>query len=372
VPRGSENNQGLLENNQGLLENNLELLKVDGSNIDGLAGGLSELHHSVGGRAVDPAHWRWCYVDNPTGKTGTIVALRAGRVVGKFGSVYMRLVAGGERVTAGLMEGLSIEPSERSWQCLSGLMKMSLDEAIKAKVAFGFGFATRVASELSTRLGAVSLGPAPIYSGFINTANVLRGRSVPFPLSLVGWLAHPLVGLKVANVDSTDLDIRGVESFDNSFDGIWDSIEWSPRTVAVVKDSAYLNWRYVRCPDRRYVRLAAYRGDRPEGLIVYRSGAPRHDAFLLELLARDDDPETMRVLLSTALGELRRQKAGLVSASFPTTSRAAAVLNETGFKPWGSRFWNMDIIVATERGKGASPELDLSSWDFSLGDWLYH
>lgn len=245
---------------------------------------------------------------------------------------------------------------------------MNILESEKDNLAFCFGISTPLAAKLSRRLGVTSLGRAPIYLGFLNAARVLQGRCVPYPLSLVGWLLQPIVGLRIRQAAVFDLDIRPVEGFDSSFDGLWSAIAES-RTVTVVKNAAYLNWRYVKCPGRCYGRLAAYRGRSLEGLVIFRTTRPRYEGFVLELLARDDNPQTLRALLLQAFRELRMKKTGLIKALFPADSQAAAVLKELGFKSWGIRLWSIDVMITTNPGKESSPELDLRSWDFSLGDW---
>jgi hypothetical protein len=341
---------------------------VTDSNIDELGPGLSHLHQAVHGVNHDPAYWRWRHLSNPTGKTNSCVAVKAGQVVGNFSSIYLELFVEGKRVMAALNADLAVHPSERSWECLRGLLEMNMTKSLEDRVPFGFGFSTPLAEEINELLDGNNLGPAPMYLGFLNAANLLKGRSVPRAFSLIGKLAQPIVGLKVRNGDASAFDIRWVEGFGSEFDELWGAIQ-DNRSVAVIKDARYLNWRYVERPFARYGRLAAYREDKVEGLAVFYVGE-RRNAFFLELLARDDSPVTMRALLHRAFVELRMQGAGFIWASFPAHSQAASVLKELGFKSWGRRFWNMYMTVTTNRGKESCPELDAKSWDLSLGDWL--
>jgi hypothetical protein len=126
----------------------------------------------------------------------------------------------------------------------------------------------------------------------------------------------------------------------------------------------------VKCPVRQYGRLAAYRAEKLEGLVVFCTVAAQRKSVVLELLARDDNPETMGALLLRTCWELKTQGTGLVIASFPTNSRMATVLKELGFKFWGTRLWNMSITIAKDPRRQYNPELDLNNWEFSRGDWL--
>lgn len=352
------------------VKNSLTFRMVTDSNIDELGPGLSDLYQKVHGLNYDPAHWRWRYLCSPTGRTNTCVAIKAGRVVGTFSTIYLPLIYEGKRVMAGLNADLVVHPSSRSWHCLRGLLQMNMKKSLEDKVLFGFGFSTPLAVEINRLLDGNNLGRAPIYMGFLDTVSFLRGRSVPHPFALAGKLAQPIVRLDVRNRGSAELNIRRVENFDNTFDELWSAIE-NNRIIAVVKDALYLNWRFAKHPCRRYECLTAYREHKLEGFVVFYV-AQQHKAYILELLARDDNPAIMKALLTRAFEELKTQGVGLIWASFSPYSQAAAVLNELGFKSWGTRFWNMFMTVSTDRERKFCPELDPENWDLSLGDWLYY
>ncbi len=350
----------------------LTFTRISKSNIDELSKGLSELYSKSANPSYrDPSYWRWCYNENPLGKSNCIVATRNGRIMGKFGNIYLKMSVQRKRVVARLMEGLYIEPDERSWRCYAGLMEKSHLETSKDNIAFGFAISTPDAEKLSLRTGAISLGRAPLYIGFISIERLLLGLPLPRFLSLAGWLVQPLLNLKTAKVDISDQDIRPIETFDDSFDRLWENIEQN-RTLSLVKDADFLNWRYVRCPNRKYSRFAAYDKGYLKGFIVLRTTSSKRDGFIFELQALDDDKNAMKALLAYGIEKMGEQGVGLVSASFPVDSPQAKALKELGFNTWGTRLWNMKIVVSTDSNRDSSPELDLKNWSFSLGDWLYY
>jgi hypothetical protein len=351
------------------MKEQLTFLRVSEINIDALANGLSELHFTVRSQKRNPAFWRWRYFHNPLRKSVLIVALRGSRIVGMYGLLYLPLTVQGSTLIAGLMGDFSIHPSERSWRCYRGLVVINFIESQKDNPAFSFGTVPYNLKKLSQRLGAVTLGQMPVYLGFLNFSKILEGRAVSYPLSLVGWLAQPIMGLRSTSLKGTDLEIRSVENFDSSFDELWSSIA-KHRIIAIIKNSAYLNWRYGKCPGCWFRCLAAYREKRLEGVMVFCVAESRNDSFVLELLVRDDNPEVMRALLLQALAELRRKRIAHVIASFPTGSLPAAVLKGLGFKSWGAMSRSKHVIIVASPAKEFCPELDLKNWDFSLGDWV--
>lgn len=350
------------------MEKNLVFVRVLESNVDELSKGMSELYFAICRQRRDPAYWRRCYLDSPVGKGNLIVAIRGSQVVGMYGLSYLLFIVRGELVVAGLMEDVFVHPFERSWRRYQGLVQMSTSESLKDSLKFRFGISPFRLIRLHRRLGVINLGRIPVYLGFLNIARILEERRVPSPLSKIGWLIQPILGLRINGRDISNLDIRSVENFGSAFDELWSTIA-KTRTVTVVKNAAYLNWRYVKCPGYWYGRLAAYQDKRLEGLIVFCTTPLRRGSFMLELLVRGDNPEIMKALLLQALRQLRAKDAAHVTASFPVGSQAAAVLKELGFKSWGTKLWSTHLITATDSPRKSCPELDLESWDLSFGDW---
>jgi hypothetical protein len=349
----------------------LEFSLITDTNIASVATQLSELCLEVNGYQLAPEYWRWCYLDNPVGENRTVIASRNNRVVGKFGSIHMRLSNGKEQMLGLLLEGLSIIPAERSWSCFSGLLSLSRDtSSAKNDAAFGFAIANSTSATLSPHTGGTNIGSIPLYSGFINVERVLASRRLPRSLAISGRLAQPFVGLKLPKQDS-GIEIRSIDVFDDEFNQLWANIE-GRRKLTLVKDAAFLNWRYVDCPGREYSRIAAYRHNRLHGYAVFRATPSRRDGFLLELQAMDDDPQTMTTLLAHSVQVMNDKGVGLFSASFNKDSPQTALLKKTGFVSWGTRLWNMELAVVPKAGGKSGPELQHENWSYSLGDWLYY
>lgn len=346
----------------------LSFLRVSESNFSELSQGVSDLHFTVHKQKYELSYWRSRYLKNPVGKSNLIVAVRNGRVVGKYGLLYIPLVVRGKSVVAGLMSGLSIYPFERSWQCYRGLVDKSIDESREDNLAFRFGVCFHKMVEFNQRMGVTILGRMPVHSGFLNVRRMLEGRSIPYPLSLSGCFIQHIVGLKIRRKKICNLDIRAIKNFNAVFDELWSFIA-KKYIVSLIKDAAYLNWRYADCPGKQYGRLAAYDGNRLEGFVVFSTTGIHYSSCILELLARDDNPEVMRELLLHVFSELRTQKVGSIAASFSPGSQKAVVLQELGFKLWGVETWPAHILIAARSPEEVYPDISLKSCEFSLGDW---
>ena len=353
------------------MKDNLRFLKVTKPNIDDLSQGISDLYFLVHKRKLDPEYWQWRYLNSPAGKSNLIVAVRGARVVGQYGTLYMRLIVDGQLVVAGLMGGLCVDPVERSWYCYRGLVETNRVETYKDKLAFCFGIAPARLMELIKRMNVISLGCMPVCFGFLNIVHILEGRDIPYPLSLIGHLIQPVLGLCIRSKEALDFEIRSVESFDSEFDQLWQDVA-QKRIVRIIKNAAFLNWRYVECPMPNYICLAAYRNKRLEGFAVFCSTGLRNGARILEILVRDDNPEIMKALLVKALQQLRLKKIGCITASFAKDSPEAAVLKKLGFKFWDIKSEPTHILITVKDLKETSLTLELRNWNLSLGDWEEH
>jgi hypothetical protein len=161
-----------------------------------------------------------------------------------------------------------------------------------------------------------------------------------------------------------------VTGFDTSHDDLWSTLA-PARPVCVVKDARYLEWRYRACPGRSHECWAAQGARGVEGLLVFRLGRRNREAYLLELLARNDDVECLRAMVAWLLQRLRGMGVGLVRASYPAHSAEAMVLREAGLRCWPGWPPPMSLLLAGDAQTEASAGR-IASWYFSLGDWLYH
>ena len=114
-----------------------------------------------------------------------------------------------------------VQPLEGFWQCYRGLVERCNTEKQNSNLIFYFGVTNFKLLGLFKRLGTIDLGRIPVYLGFLDVTETLKKISVPYPLSLLGWLLQPVIGLRIGRKYMMPLDIRHIKRFDNSFDELW-------------------------------------------------------------------------------------------------------------------------------------------------------
>jgi len=338
-------------------------------NVWDFAASLSEMDRSVRGRNLSADFWPWLYFGNPAGTGTAVVALAGGRVVGKMGRVPLRVTADGERLTAELREGFTLLPESRTWANFRALGAAAAEPEQTA--AFAFGFATPTMSKLHASMGYPVLGRVRIFAGVLNGTSMMAARGFARPVAgAAGRAAQAILGVKRKYRASAGVDLVEIASFGEEFDALWRSIEPSSG-VAVVKDAAYLNWRYVQCPAARYRRVAAWCGGELAGYIVWRDRGPNDDGYVLEFAGKGDRGPALIALLLAALEDMARNDTGLVMACFPPSAACVPALRSAGFGVWATRLKNMRLIVVPRDGE-ARPERVAGAWQYTLGDWIYH
>lgn len=97
-------------------------------------------------------------------------------------------------------------------------------------------------------------------------------------------------------------DIAEVDHFERDIDELWRAVG-GRFDALTIRDSCYLNWRFVACPDLRYRRFLARSDGRVVGYSVLRRAEPveLRLGVITEVFAAPDDAVTLEALLDHAL-----------------------------------------------------------------------
>jgi hypothetical protein len=126
-----------------------------------------------------------------------------------------------------------------------------------------------------------------------------------------------------------DVGISEIQTFNGEFDDLAERV-LAADILSPVKTSPYLRWRYLTCPDRKYVVLQASK-ERLLGAIVIRTNrTPGANAWLVDLLVDSRESVATDALIRAAIRRVRAEGAGLLW-SFATSPAIRARLARFGF-----------------------------------------
>ncbi len=271
---------------------------------------LRLLRGAWGDDALSGAEFDWWFARNPTGSLMS-VARDDGRVIGVASHSLYRMVLGGEERLASFSVHATTDPAARGRGIFVGLERKHEQEAQERGVAVVLAFA--------------SAPTAPLFLGPLGWTEIARLRIWARPLPLGGKTAEQ------------------IHEFDDSIDA---AARWPNH---IVRDAAYLNWRYLDSP-RDYV---AYRAAGGYAVLGHKRHRGRPVALVADLAG------TVRPLLRACIAGVKPGTRLLFAV--PGRGEAAAYLS-CGFVPTPRTLHFMGKALA------GTLDPDPRAWRFTLGD----
>jgi len=297
---------------------------------------LFRLYEEVFGNALSEGsrrRWRWQYLENPeSGEDGPEiwVAREGERVLGQYASLPVRLQWGGREVRSSWGMDVFLRPDARGKGIGARLFSAWSDHV---EVALGLGL-TPSSYGLFKKLRYHDVGPVPFFQKILDPLAVARrraGEALARPsglaLGLLLKLLHPEPARSASRVE-----VRSVTSFSADCDTLWERCK-AAYAMCVRRGQAYLNWKYVACPTRRYELREA----RKDGLLT-GIAVSRHEDYkglrlgwLIDVFADPGDRETKDALLRDVLDGFRASGVARAQA-FSMNAALASDLRRHGFR----------------------------------------
>lgn len=308
--------------------------------------------------------WEWQYGQNPNNAaTGPQIWLaREGpAVIGQYATMPVRLRVLGQEIAASWGMDVMVAP-ERQRQGLGELLFGTWDKDVGASLGLGLSEASK---RLFRKLRWPNVGPVPCFVKPL-TRRAFRRPQWPDPLNgLVSAVTLPVVKV-VSRPRPLQGEIEPTRRFGRAFTNLWDRIA-GKFDLAVRRDAAYLNWKYLSAPHVRYSVATLVRNGDPHGYVVYRHARePRGRVTLLvDFLTDPDDAPGFVTLLRYVDREARAADSDKIR-TFAMHTNFRRLLKKSGYFHVKS---TMDFVARIN----AVPVPDRfytarSRWHVTLGD----
>jgi GNAT superfamily N-acetyltransferase len=308
--------------------------------------------------------WSWQYQRNPNNadQVPQIWLAREGpTIVGQYATMPVRLTVKGEEITGSWGMDVMVAP-ERQRHGLGEVLFRTWDNNVGASLGLGLSDSSY---RLFKKLAWPDVGPVPCFVKPL-TRRALRRPQWPMPLNrLVSALTLPLVRL-VSRSRPLRADIEPIRRFDAPFDALWERV--APRfDLAVRRDAAYLNWKYIEPPHVRYNIVALKRNGSIDGYAVYRHlQEPRGRVTLLvDFLVDPADVPGMKTLLRWVDREARTADSDKIRA-FATHGVFRRLIRKSGYFQVKSTMEFVAKINHVQLPGGFYRDTD--QWHITLGD----
>ena len=194
----------------------------------------------------------------------------------------------------------------------------------------------------------------------------LRRPSWPTAVNrLVSAIALPFVRV-VARARPLREQVEVVRRFNRDIDRLWERV--APRLdLAVRRDSAYLNWKFIEPPHVRYSVAVLRRDDEAHGYAVYRHRREPQGRVtqIVDFLVDPDDERGLKTLLRWIDREARAEDSDKIRC-YVQHAKFRRVLRRSGYFVVKS-----DVLVnAKVNAVQVPPDFyeNVDGWHFTLGD----
>lgn len=294
------------------------------------------------------AHWRWKFLQNPTGRLQQMLAVHpAAGVVGVYAAWPVPVTIGGRRSFAAQAVDHCVRPA---WLRHGG------DAGLFAHL--GHAFLDRwLGTGDDQALFVYGLPVAGWRSGARHLGwQIVRDWDMTFRELSAGTPPRAVPG---------ELEVRRVPRFDAACDGLFARLE-PGFGVATVRDSRWLNWRYADHPERRYVlhecRERANGALRGVCVSVVGDVLRPHTTYLVDWLQSADDDAAMTAMLAAVEAQAQQDGTGLVASVWNPMDPRFLAMQDHGYRVRGTP-WFLAIASATY-----DPVFFREKWYFTLGD----
>jgi hypothetical protein len=332
------------------------------------------------GRTRSAPHWRWEYTQNPVGPRTIELVWDGATLAGQYAVSPRRVWCGGREVLA----ALSLDTMTHPDYARQGIFTASADACYEAMAERGFAFvygfpkASSVgAFERRLSWSLVMKMPVhvkPIDVGRFVAEKVDRPRLAPW-LSLGSRMLSRAPGI-VANTrrrwqSRVPVEVTACSAIEEWADDLWARCR-AHHHVWVVRDRAYLDWRYDARPESDYVFLRAEAGGTIVGLAVLAVATREQGriCFVMELLADPTLSAALPTLLAAIEAQARAQSCAFVSAIVPPGSRYRGAFLAHAYLPLPERLFPQELHFGVRRTSDeVIPELlDARAWHLTWGD----
>lgn len=216
--------------------------------------------------------WYWQFRDNPAGKAFCCIAEENGVIVGQYAAIPTRFCVHGQETVFAFSCDTMTHPDYRKqgmFVALAEGLYRSIESHEGISTVWGFpneislpGFTRRLGWDIIS-VFALRLMPIRPFT--------MLHRHIPFPGRQRS--GTPVSGLKPASIPGPvkirDILIEPVHHFNEVFNSLWNNNK-DLYPVIQVRDSAYLNWRYMEIPGFHYQVFSIKWKGRQAGYIVLR------------------------------------------------------------------------------------------------------
>ena len=300
---------------------------------------LNKLEYGPSDILATHTDFTWRCDQNPAGKA-IIPAIRdsQGHVVGSIWIVPLRIRFNKQIYLAATGTNLVIKPEYRNTFAFIKLIRRFEQVFEEASIPLHFSFVSekkyqQLLKSKSKCISTIPLLAKPLnFRPFAQTYFASGWRR--FVVSRIGQPLSPFLFRQRSIIPSKEITIQQIYQFDEKFDNFWRQVQ-DKYPVMVIRDQAFLKWRFSKLSGRDYYSLAAWAGRQILGYIVLRCSTIHgvKTGLIMDLLVADSKLGQIAGthLLAEAETHFRIQQMSVAAALMPSFSVEYPILRRCGY-----------------------------------------
>jgi len=326
------------------------------------------------------AKWTWRYIENGIDLKLIMLAESAsGDIIGHYALCPIRMKVDGKEIIGSFSLDTMVHPDWGGRGIFVDLANAVYDAAAGSGIPLTYGFPNENSYHgFINKLGWTDLCKAlPILVKPISIRSLIRSRfenerSAQFAdlLARAGYWLYTSGSIREPSAGN--YYVRRVEYFGREADLLWERSSSIAR-ISVIRDAAYLNWRFVHNPTEEYCILYAEQAGELSGYAVLKlvDDLGIKIGYVVDLLALPEEETIVYALMKAALNYFTENDIDIVGCLMMRGMSYEKQLRKMGFLKAPARFYPQDIYLGVRNNTGEfanSLLQDCRNWNISWAD----
>jgi hypothetical protein len=282
--------------------------------------------------------WQWQHKQNPAGHVSIFIAEseKSHEIVGHNCDLPLRMKVNNEVCQAMTAIDAMVHPDYRGLGIYSRI-RQSLDRISQQKeISLRYSWPNQNMLPINLKMGIKPVFKyVPFWIKPMRPANIVN-RYFKKNTALTQLLTTLAKGvIKIADMQKSHqiyTQVREVKEIDGRFDTLWQQAS-SLHEIMMVRDRAYLDWRYVKKPDADYTIYVSEQDDQLLGYIVLRSVEDNglKVGWIADILTCSRDTLAAMDLITKAIQHFEAKGEDMILCVMPPRAYLAPRLRKCGF-----------------------------------------
>lgn len=301
--------------------------------------GICTLFEKVFGRPMGKtesiSHWNWEYKNNPNDDLDIFLAVDENEIVGHYAVIPIKMRIDVKDYLTTLSLDTMVHEDYRGQDMFPILAKALYESLEKRGVPITYGFPNANSIEgIIKKLDWFEIADLPLLVKPINFKTLLYRYIKNRAVSNILGACLNFFSLLPSTVKRRykNITIKNIEKFDKEFDRLWDNVK-NEITIGVIRDSKYLNWRYIQKPENDYTILSIYEQSELKGYIVLKI-EERFNlkiGFVVDILTSSSNPSYPQQLITKSILFFKNEDVDVISCLMFPQHKYYKILKKKGF-----------------------------------------